>query len=133
MAGPVDNPVQSTSAGDPPSSALAASYQPDLADILALGLRYWGRLLVATLMGIALGVVLISTARPQYRTELVFTVVSDGGGGTSAGLARLAGSMGGLGALAGMTLGGIGGSSDQSLALLRSRAFTEAFIRICNA
>ena len=129
MAGPVDNPVQSTSAGDPPSSALAASYQPDLADILALGLRYWGRLLVATLMGIALGVVLISTARPQYRTELVFTVVSDGGGGTSAGLARLAGSMGGLGALAGMTLGAIGGSSDQSLALLRSRVFAEAFIQ----
>jgi len=129
MAGVAPEPVDSTVAGDPASGAQAASYQPDLADILAFFLRNWGRLLVATLIGVVLGVVVITTARPQYRVEMVFTVVSDGAGGASEGLKKLAGSLGGLGALAGMAVGGVGGTSDQSLALMRSRVFAESFIR----
>jgi len=98
--------------------------QPGLAELLAVLLRHWKKLLAATMLGLVLGVALVVTATPRYRSEVAFMLVTDGG--SVSGLAKLAGNLGGLASLAGVSLGG--GNKDEALELLRSRAFTSRFI-----
>jgi uncharacterized protein involved in exopolysaccharide biosynthesis len=60
---------------------------------------------------------------PRYRAEVVFSPVNSGSLGS-----ELGGSLGGLAAIAGVTLGGASKRSDEALEYLRSRQFTRAFI-----
>jgi uncharacterized protein involved in exopolysaccharide biosynthesis len=60
---------------------------------------------------------------PRYRAEVVFSPVNSSGLGS-----ELGGSLGGLAAIAGVTLGGASKRSDEALEYLRSRQFTRTFI-----
>jgi uncharacterized protein involved in exopolysaccharide biosynthesis len=60
---------------------------------------------------------------PKYRAEVVLSPV-----GTVNLGGELSGSLGGLAAIAGINLGGIGKKSEESLEFLRSREFTREFI-----
>jgi uncharacterized protein involved in exopolysaccharide biosynthesis len=61
---------------------------------------------------------------PKYRAEVVFSPVDSVGSVSGS----LGGSLGGLAALAGISLGGAGKKSEESLEYLRSRQFTREFI-----
>jgi len=63
---------------------------------------------------------------PIYRVEVLLAPVTDDKAG---GLAALAGQFGGLASLAGIDIGGSGSDTGQSIAFLKSRAFTEEFVR----
>jgi uncharacterized protein involved in exopolysaccharide biosynthesis len=74
------------------------------------------------LFGIAAGAASF-LLKPRYRAEVLISPVS------SSGLSsQLGGSLGGLAAIAGITLGGAGKNSDEALEYLRSRQFTRGFI-----
>jgi len=60
---------------------------------------------------------------PRYRAEVVLSPVSSGSLSSDLG-----GSLGGLAAIAGISLGGASKRSDEALEYLRSRQFTRAFI-----
>lgn len=79
-----------------------------------------------TLAGAALAGVVALLTTPRYESTATFTVVSDGDKG---GLAELAAQFGGLGDLAGLgALSSTAGKSE-AMALLRSRALSERFVR----
>jgi uncharacterized protein involved in exopolysaccharide biosynthesis len=93
--------------------------------LVAIGSFLWRHKLIigtcALLFGAgAGGLSLLMT--PKYRAEVVVSPVSGGGGGD------LAGSLGGLAALAGVNLGAMNKRSDEALEYLRSRQFTRGFI-----
>ena len=60
---------------------------------------------------------------PRYRAEAMFSPA-----GGSGSLGDLGGQLGGLAAIAGINLGGVGKKSEESLEYLRSRGFTAQFI-----
>lgn len=64
--------------------------------------------------------------KQRYRAEVVFSPVAGSGGGLGGALSS--GSLGGLAALAGITLGGAGKHTDEDIEYLRSRVFTRGFI-----
>ncbi len=73
----------------------------------------------------ALAVILALVLTPIYRAETLLVPVSKEQAG---GLAALAGQFGGLADLAGINIGG-GGSTEESIATLKSRELTKAFIK----
>jgi uncharacterized protein involved in exopolysaccharide biosynthesis len=75
--------------------------------------------------GAVLGAVLSFLIRPTYRAQAVLTVVEQGG--ADGALGELAGQFGSLALLAGIDLMGKS-SSEEALAILRSRLLTEKFI-----
>ena len=88
--------------------------------------RYrWLILGIAAAM-IALAVVAGLLIRPVYRAQVVFMPVEEDE--TSTPLASLASQLGSFATVAGLTVTG-GSDKDRALAILNSRAFTEAFIR----
>ena len=64
---------------------------------------------------------------PKYEAVVVASFAEEGKG--SGGLGALASQYGGLAEMAGVSLGGGGGSKDASLAYLKSRGFIEGFIK----
>jgi len=66
---------------------------------------------------------------PRYRASAVMISAGTERQGLSGSLAGSLGSLGGLASLAGINLGGNGGETEEALAVLRSRQFTDAFIR----
>lgn len=64
---------------------------------------------------------------PQYRSTTVLIPAGAGGGGMG-GLSSALSQMGGLASLAGITVGSQDAETEEALAVLRSRQFTEAFI-----
>jgi uncharacterized protein involved in exopolysaccharide biosynthesis len=81
---------------------------------------------VVTALCTGLAVVYALTAKPVYRAETVIVPVEhEGGGGT---LSRLVGQFGGFASMADLGLGGMGGSRDEALGVLRSRKLLEEFI-----
>ncbi len=107
---------------------MSKGQQPGQVHVLDLWRTMWSyRIAIASITGVmcALSVVFALVAPPKYRAEAVLSEVEDrtmGGGG-------LAGQLGGFASLVGMNLGGMGASSRESLAVLRSRALAEEFIR----
>jgi len=100
-------------------------------DLAALIARVWqGRLIVlAFVIACTAAAVLLARAMtPIYRASTVLVPASLDSNGMSGGLSAL-GSLGGLAALAGITAGGNAGAAEQALAVLRSREFTEKFMR----
>lgn len=63
---------------------------------------------------------------PVYRAQVVMAPVADEQKG--GGLSSLAGQLGGLASLAGITVGGSQSNTAEAIATLKSRAFTERFI-----
>lgn len=68
---------------------------------------------------------------PVYRSSVLLVPADVQTSGVSSLLGGL-GELGGLAALAGVDVGGSSSATDEALAVLRSRAFTEAFIRARN-
>ena len=80
------------------------------------------------LLGAFLGGVRTYVATPMYRAEATVVPVSDAE--SASVMAALQSSLGGLASLAGIELGGSGGTSQtEALAILTSRSFIEGFVR----
>lgn len=99
-------------------------------NVSALLARMWaGRWTLASCMILSTAAFLAAAfvMTPWYRAQTVFVDASSdrGGGAMGAALAQL----GGLASLAGVSLGSSGSTTEEALAVLRSREFTEAFIR----
>ncbi len=92
-------------------------------DVLA---RSKALILAVTLLATAAAAALAWLKTPEYEAQVTLAPVEEGKGG---GLAALAGQFGGLASLAGIDLGGGGGKTEEAIAILESRQFTEAFIR----
>jgi uncharacterized protein involved in exopolysaccharide biosynthesis len=100
----------------------------DLAELLRL---LWARrlLISACVIGFAsLAAAAAFLMTPIYRSAVLLVPADVEASGVSSLLGGL-GELGGLAALAGVDLGGSGTATDEALAVLRSRAFTESFIR----
>ena len=82
-------------------------------------------LIAALCVAAATAVAFIMT--PKYEAVVVATFAEEGKSG--GGLGALASQYGGLAEMAGVSLGGGGGSKDASLAYLKSRGFIEGFIK----
>jgi uncharacterized protein involved in exopolysaccharide biosynthesis len=66
---------------------------------------------------------------PVYRATTVLVPAGNEQGGLAGSLGGALGSLGGLASLAGVNISATGTETEESLAVLRSREFTEAFIR----
>lgn len=102
--------------------------QDDNIDLLDLWRVLWAnRWVIAATTGlaVAIGVVYLAVATPEYRATTVISEVSKSG--RDGGAAALIGQFGGLAGLAGLDLGG-GASQDDGRTLLQSRTFAEEFI-----
>jgi uncharacterized protein involved in exopolysaccharide biosynthesis len=87
--------------------------------------RHWIAMLVLTVGFGVLAIVAAAYATPKYRATVVVSIVDNKA--ADRGLGSLVGQFSGLASLAGIQLSG-GGSRQETLALLRSREFTAAFI-----
>lgn len=99
-------------------------------DLAALVRRLWlGRwwLVVSIVIVTALFLTAAFTMNPAYRAQALLAPASIDRSGASGGIGSL-GSLGGLAALAGLNLGANGSATEEALAVLRSREFTEKFI-----
>lgn len=69
---------------------------------------------------------------PVYRATAVLASASADRNGMGGGLGSALGQLGGLAAMAGVNIGGSGADTEEALAVLRSREFTERFINSRN-
>ena len=110
----------------PPQPAAMADDEIDLRELfIALWKGKW--IIIATTFIFAVGAVLYALSQPNiYKADALLAPAESGGGG---GLARMAGQLGGLAAIAGVNLGG-GETSQAQLAtqVMQSRQFLEYFI-----
>lgn len=100
----------------------------DLTELLRL---LWARrlLIAASVVGFSLlAAAAAFLMTPVYRSSVLLVPAEVETSGMSSLLGGL-GELGGLAALAGLDIGGSGTATDEALAVLRSRAFTESFIR----
>jgi uncharacterized protein involved in exopolysaccharide biosynthesis len=96
--------------------------------LLDLWLAVWRARWLIVISSFALAVLAVAASfliTPQYRSQVVLSPV---GSSTGGGLAALAGQFGGLASLAGINLGAEDNVAE-SIAILKSRALTERFIR----
>jgi uncharacterized protein involved in exopolysaccharide biosynthesis len=104
----------------------------DSVDLKVLVRRIWSKrvwIMTSVIVCTAAFAVLAFTMTPIYRASSVFVPTNVGrlgGGGLLGG--ALGGSLGDIASLAGVNLGAGGTETEEALAVLRSRQFTEAFI-----
>jgi len=92
----------------------------------------WARRWV--ILGITIAVTIVAViiafaTTPVYRSNVVMVPASAERGGLGGGLGSALGQIGGLASMAGLNLNSGGIETEEALAVLRSREFTEAFIR----
>jgi LPS O-antigen subunit length determinant protein (WzzB/FepE family) len=95
--------------------------------LFAIGRFLWRHavlIALCTLVCAALGTALAYVRTQYYRSEVVFAPTNGSGGGVG----DLGGGLGGLAALAGVSIGGGGKRSEEFLEYLRSQGFTRGFI-----
>jgi uncharacterized protein involved in exopolysaccharide biosynthesis len=102
--------------------------QVDLAELMRQIWRGRVWVLVSTVICTAAFLMLGKLMAPIYRAQTVLAPAALDAQGMSGSLGSL-GSLGGLAALAGVNLGGNAGAAEEALAVLRSREFTEKFLR----
>ncbi len=109
------------------------SYDPvDLRVVIA---RLWSRrswIAASIVVCTAIAAVVAFVSTPVYLTVAVLVPAGAERGGMGAGLNSALGQLGGLASLAGVNVGGGDIETEESLAVLRSRQFTEAFIESQN-
>ena len=112
-----------------PYSQVAATSSDEI-DLMELWLAVWSQKLkvIITTFVFAVSAVLFALNQPNiYKSEaLLAPAEQDKSGGK---LAALAGQFGGLASLAGVDLGSGGGSTEEVLAILKSRSFITQFVR----
>lgn len=84
-------------------------------------------IMLITVISTSFSVVIAITSTPIYRAETLLSPVNKAGQG--GGIANLAGQLGGLAAIAGVNLGGADAVTQTAIAILKSRRFTETFIK----
>ncbi len=89
--------------------------------------RSWLLLSVATLVGALALYGASNFVTPAYRATVIMVPTQSDGGQSS--LARLSGQLGGLAALAGISMEGGAGTKQQDMEYLRSRQFTSEFLQ----
>jgi uncharacterized protein involved in exopolysaccharide biosynthesis len=101
----------------------------DLRDVIAWlwSGRWWITASIALFGGAFAAVALFST--PSYRASVVLISASADRAGLGNALTTALGSLSGLATLAGYNIGADASDTEEALAVLRSREFTEAFIR----
>lgn len=107
----------------------SANAQPEgvRALVQAIWLRRW--LIVATTVAVTVVAVVIAFATtPVYRSTVVLVPASAERSGMGAGLGSALGQIGGLASIAGINVNSGGIETEEALAVLRSREFTESFI-----
>ena len=112
------------------ATADAPHTQTDIDAAEFLSLLWARRLLVSTIVVVFVTLAVIAgyVMTPVYRSAALLVPAEVEASGMSSLLGDL-GDLGGLAALAGLNLGGDGNAAAESIAVLRSRSFTEAFIR----
>lgn len=105
---------------------------PEVVDLSGLFEQLWKgrwRLTSASLLGAALAAVVAFATTPIYRATTVLIPVRADRSGLELPMTMLAGSLGGLADFSGLARGAGQQRVDEALAVLRSRQFTERFIR----
>lgn len=99
-------------------------------DILQLTFVRFRWLLISSVLAFAiLFTVAAFVITPKYRAFAVLAPASNDRVSVSSTLGAVLGQLGGIASLAGMRIGDLEPGSEEALAVLRSRQFTEAFIR----
>lgn len=101
--------------------------QISLTDIAVVLLHRWKMIFVVVALASAAGVTL-ALSLPSYYTATVTMVPASQDGASGGSLSALAGQLGGLSSLAGITLPSGGGKKDEAVATLQSRALTYDFV-----
>lgn len=100
----------------------------DLGLLLGRIRRKWVWVLTSTVVCTAAFVAAAYLMTPIYRASVVMASASNERAGVTGGLGGALGQLGGLASLAGINVGGAGTETDEALAVLKSREFTEAFV-----
>jgi uncharacterized protein involved in exopolysaccharide biosynthesis len=111
-------------------NATTAGPQNDSAEMRKTFLLLWRkrwRLIVATALSSLLSVVVVLMTKPAYRASAVLSPAATNAG-EMRGLGAALGQLGGLASLAGLNLGPSSSEVAETLAVLQSRQFLEAFI-----
>ncbi len=98
----------------------------NLMDLWRVLVRYKATIIASIVMGTTIAVAAALLMTPVYRAEVVMAPVDEK---KSGGLSALMGQFGGLAAMAGINIGGGGGKMEEAIAKLKSRSFTDAFIK----
>ena len=110
------------------SDSYAVGAQDEGIDLVVIWLvlkRYKVFVAICAVVGAVAATIFAVTATPMYRAEVTITEAHDsnmGGGGA------IAGQLGGLASLAGVTLGAGGGQSRDAQAILKSRRLAQIFV-----
>lgn len=110
-------------------SAAARDDEANLVDIWQILMSHKWLILSLTLLSAAVAAVYALRQPEMYKAEIVVAPVSDTEGNR---LSALAWQLGGLAPLAGVNIPSSGTATDTAIAVLQSRAFTDAFIRELN-
>ena len=97
-----------------------------LLDLWRVLVSYKWLIIGITLITTGIAAAIASYLPPVYRAEVTLAPVTPEEGGR---LSALAGELGGIASLAGINIGPSGSSADKAIAVLKSRAFTDAFIK----
>ena len=98
----------------------------ELGALLAILWRHRWWIVASGVICTAIAVLIAIMSTPIFRATVVLVPANNEGSG---GLDAALGQLGGLASLAGLNVGGGGMEKEEALAVLRSREFTEAFIR----
>lgn len=104
----------------------ATTDEISLLDLWRLLVAYKWLIIGITLITTAIATAIAFYLPPVYRAEVTLAPVTPEEGGR---LSALAGELGGIASLAGINIGPSGSSADKAIAVLTSRAFTDAFIK----
>jgi uncharacterized protein involved in exopolysaccharide biosynthesis len=108
-----------------------ASEQDDEIDLREIAMRLWKRrwwVIASVVLFTALFATVAFLSTKIYRASTVLIPANSGSGGLGESLGGALGSLGGLASLAGINLNSSATDTEEALAVLRSRQFTEAFI-----
>ena len=98
----------------------------NLIDYWRILMRYKWLIILTTIISGGTAIAIAFQMTPIYRAEVILAPASED---KNAGLSAIAGQFGGLASLAGINVGAGGGKIEEAIATLKSRAFTEDFIR----
>ena len=108
-----------------PAQMPAEDDEINLLDYWRILMRYKWLIVLITFISGAGTIVYAFSLTPIYRAEITLAPAAEDKGAASA----LSGQFGGLASLAGINMGGGGGKTEEALATLNSRLFTDAFIK----